>query len=63
MKTAWYWHNDRHRGRWTRIKDSETKPPRVVNGILTRLARPFTGKREVFLIDGTGENEYPHVKE
>jgi hypothetical protein len=44
IKTAWYWHKNRHEDQWNRIEDPDMKPHTITNLSLTKELKIYDGE-------------------
>jgi uncharacterized protein (DUF736 family) len=48
IKTAWYWHKNRHEDQWNRIKDPGMNPRSYATLFLTKMPKTYDGEKSLF---------------
>ena len=62
IKTAWYWHKNRHIDQWNRIETPELDP-QMYGQLMTKQERVSSGKKTVSLANDAGRTGQQHVEE
>jgi hypothetical protein len=58
MKTAWYWHKNRYKDQWKRIKDSDMNPHIYTHFILTKAPKTYDGEKSGCSTNVAGKSGY-----
>jgi hypothetical protein len=62
IKTAWYWHKNRHEDQWNRTGDPDANLQSYSHLIFDKGAQNLSRRKDTSPTNGTGKNGYPPEK-
>jgi hypothetical protein len=55
IKTAWYWHKNRHEGQWNRIEDQDMKPQNYNQLVFDKALKIYNGEKTASSTETAGK--------